>query len=356
MNFVNTQSMNVLFRRPLMMSGRRGFSLIEVLIAVVVLALGLLGVGAVFPVVIRSQRQSQDVIMGKVAARAATAYILGRKDMIGALRELAYDPTDNNKVEDPPEFEASPWQDWKANLANRGGRINGYGQIQLPHPDPDLSSDIIYVPLSARLYPAPYTESADPQYVWDIALRRKKEGGAQVVVFTRRIDPQIGVPDDVTLSDVLLAPVENVGPWPVAVSDESNEGGLPTGTGRGAYSLIRKVEMINWGGDDTANRDRKLVMIGTYADDETTNTGNRFSIVRRAEVIGQRLVDNLGNVYTVTGTLGSEINGEDGSKAQWLEIEPPLSVKTIQQSVDGADIVMLMTPQVPASIDIIDIE
>jgi prepilin-type N-terminal cleavage/methylation domain-containing protein len=355
MSFANNHAVQVLFRRERLMSGRRGFSLIEVLIAVVVLALGLLGVGAVFPVVIRSQRQSQDVIMGKVASRAASAYILGRKDLLASLRELAYDPTDNNKVEDPPEFEASPWQFWRE-LDSKGGSFSKEnGWIALPNPDPDFSTTVIYIPMADRLYPAPHTESADPLYVWDFTLRRKKEGGAQVVIFTRRIDPQIAIPDDVTLSDALLYPDPDNGPLPVAVG-KGDESGLPTGTGRGLYSMIRKVEMINWGGDSGAG-DRSLVMIGSAETTiDETGTSPRFSIVRRAEVIGQRLVDNLGNVYTVTDTVTAEIDGEDGGRAQWLRIDPPLANKTIQQSADGADIVMLMTPQVPAAVEVIDIE
>jgi Tfp pilus assembly protein PilV len=47
------------------------FSLIEVLISVLVLALGLLGLGAMFPVIIRQQRQATDATLGTMAANAA---------------------------------------------------------------------------------------------------------------------------------------------------------------------------------------------------------------------------------------------------------------------------------------------
>ena len=49
---------------------RRAFSLIEGLIAVLVLGVGLLGLAAVFPVVITQQRDAVDVIQGMALRRA----------------------------------------------------------------------------------------------------------------------------------------------------------------------------------------------------------------------------------------------------------------------------------------------
>jgi len=54
------------------------FTLIEVLIAVVVLAIGLLGLGMVFPVVVRQQRVAQDAILGYSAAESAAVDLINR--------------------------------------------------------------------------------------------------------------------------------------------------------------------------------------------------------------------------------------------------------------------------------------
>ena len=58
-------------------SGRRGFSLVEVLFAVFVLGLGLLGLASVFPAVIAQQRDAAETVGAASAGEAAVSYLTG---------------------------------------------------------------------------------------------------------------------------------------------------------------------------------------------------------------------------------------------------------------------------------------
>lgn len=90
---------NARHRRPHGRGRRRGFSLIEILIAIIILALGLLGIGSVFPVVIREQKQSQDRIFATLAEANVRAALRGFDELNKPIEYLP--PLDQVDVDFP---------------------------------------------------------------------------------------------------------------------------------------------------------------------------------------------------------------------------------------------------------------
>jgi prepilin-type N-terminal cleavage/methylation domain-containing protein len=168
---------------------RPGFSLIEVLIAIVVLALGLLGLASVFPVVVAQQRGVTDSVNGVSLERSAIEAL----ENDSRLAQRSFDTGIPNGQIDPDERRgwdlliAEPT--WSRNGAwvlaedTSGSGVIEYtpdGRIELRENNTGLS---VVIPVSQRLSPvgeqlAPGTE---PRYVWDFVTRRIDAGAPNVV-------------------------------------------------------------------------------------------------------------------------------------------------------------------------------
>ncbi|MFZ4575290.1 MAG: hypothetical protein ACOYN0_12885 [Phycisphaerales bacterium] len=342
------------------------FSLIEVLISVVVLALGLLGLAAVFPAVIRQQK---DVIVARTSDSARSS-----------LRELF---SRTSRTSEAPNFidweflaqdsllsaSAAPtecplaikytgqWQiawDWDGLDAGIATDYARFGDIEvgggvhfdcIPAVDgTEISTDLrdrnvaevldrepTFLYSYARLFPEPFS-GLDPEYVWDFVPRKTPNGVVQVAVFVRQVDPGIVVPRGSSLSKELLGTVDagNLLTRTVIPVAESIDG-VPTGNGRGVYSRVRSTVI-------RIDRDDPSIVYVT-----TGSPGNEsdLAIARK----GQKFVDSLdppsvqtivervrtGNGYTLTLSPGY---GEQQRNLQFEVIfTPQLAVEAFVETV-----------------------
>ncbi|MBL8760886.1 MAG: prepilin-type N-terminal cleavage/methylation domain-containing protein [Phycisphaerae bacterium] len=294
-------------RRPY----HRGFTLIEVLIAVLVLAIGLLGIGAVFPVVVRQQRQAQDTIQGLTARQSAEAYLRARVNTNNntLIRDIATFVDGNSK---PAE-----WQVPDVNLKTGVMTINGE----------DL-------PLADRLSPPPFAEVGDPQFVWDFAARRSGPNQLEVAVFVRRVDPGItlGSPSGkkYTLShalagDGVLAAYRRV---PVGMDNT----GRATLSGTPNYATLTVIDV------DPIEQGAKLVLA------KNTPAG----LIAALRQPGQKLIDNTGVVHTVA-------RADDVNRSA-VVLEQPLPSDVLYRIETGdLELRVLATPQVPAAATVVKV-
>lgn len=334
----------------------RAFTLVEILFAVMVLGIALLGLGAFFPVVVRQQQVAQDATLGVLASQSAEAQLKGRT-YNGATLEAylsAWARTQTTFIPDDGS--------WVTPIDPVTGAL--YFGV-----DPLLSPTVA---LADRLYPADASGAPAPQFVWDLAVRRITPrpiaGGApvnipgsdrvQAAMFVRRVDPRLALPRGgrVTslfqcLQDASLDETDRR--WPVSVSLTAAAGGVgePTLDGRvgQAYGYSMPVQVdVQFpaaGGGGVQSLDRLAVRGVRTA--EYSNMTNRRAFQLLAQP-GQQFVDNLGNVYTV---LGADPDPAAANNLV-LRFTPPVSESVPASDPDNPSSLnsILMTPQAPAAI------
>ena len=224
--------------RPGTAGGVGAFTLIEILIAIVVLALGLLGLAAVFPAVIAQQRAAIDETLGQSAATAAFAELTGGGDSIDwglLLSDAEFGRFDGGSglVRDGEQVGLIS-RFWDSGLGGGSQAVGEYlndgtlvlGKVPLqfafgtgPGPSAlDLNNDgvddsvgrrlangtyeNIEITSSARVFPALGT-GQPPVYVWDAAVRRESATEVQIAIFVRRLGLQGSASQGVT--DLILA-------------------------------------------------------------------------------------------------------------------------------------------------------
>lgn len=227
------------------------FSLIEVMMAVLILGLGLLGLGAIMPVVVKQQRIGADAVQGTMAANSALAVLEGtarlRSDYFNAAESIAIGKQTS------PDF----WRNWAETLPNGTNgntasqnnftnllpedglwfvaRVDATGAIAIG-PSRTAGANVnngifgvnpVRISMADRLYPSPSagTTTLDtglgaplplpeelrsyvaPSFVYDVAARRlvardlrsnprsipEASSKVQVAIFVRRVDPEIRV-------------------------------------------------------------------------------------------------------------------------------------------------------------------
>lgn len=347
-------------------SGRQaGFSLVEVLFAVLILGIALLGIGAMFPAVIREQRLANDSTFGVLVARGAEDYIRGHarlgRDFWDYWATLGQS-TRTNASDDPRAL--LPTGTWAPLGVSPSNGAAVLGEINIgTSPADDFR---VTIPLSDRLYPtspgggsaASVRETAGPGFVWDLAIRRldglpapvaaeqdfpisRSMNTLQVAVFVRRVDsglrPDRGVSPYAALLDTSLPASSRRLP----VSEDAR-GPRLDGTFDGArYSLPMVLQASFDAAVPGEQPVRDRLRLGNPVLTSDIPDAQLRAIASGAN---QMLVDDFGNVYTVIG-VDSRVNPVNGANTV-VRISPP-----IPASISPGDITQVVfTLQPPAAV------
>lgn len=281
------------------------FSLVEVLVAVLVLALGLLGLGAVFPTVLRQQRIATQTTMG-ISAQNTIAPILASNANFGeggnGWAQFRYYVRDNQATKG----------DWVAIEPIGDSDFDRLGGYDL-HNDPDPLRPPVFLPLSQRLFPTPFSSDAEPRFVWDLAARLTgdpasldypEDSPLLVAAFLRPVDTGIKTminPDDpqarrFSLAESLIDPglPRKARRGPVAV----NKQGVPTYNGE--VSLNNRystpvVLNVTGSGVPQSPLDQFVVKTDYFYGVQDEHVADTV-----LSAPGQRFLDRAGRLYTIT--------------------------------------------------------
>ncbi len=422
------------------------FTLVEILISILILALGVLGLGALFPVIIREQRLGADATSGVSASNSARAMLTeaewgsglvgnggakhpvlqsavtvdgltptewlwavlrdgSRYTLVPPIRPQdglgrGYDSSNVNRFQ---RYGQGEWFTALIDLQTGAAKI-GFPNItngvpvspatKVKYGNP-TSVDVfgcVDLPVSARLFP---TGGLEPQFVWDFAVQRVTDfdhthrpdwDDLRAVVFVRRIDQRLRAAGSAAS---ILDAITNVSGTVILadrrfpVGEDMN--GNPTldgtdGLGALRYSGIKTCEVdfyFNPANPAMSRRDRLYVSTAWAGQKPAANV--LALMWAQMKQPGQKLVDNLGNVYTVTGygnepgVTGSEtFDGVAG--ADYLRIDPPVPESVTQERSAAASggretnvysnnsgyatraiRQVAFTPQIPVSVTLVEV-
>ncbi|MFN8817203.1 MAG: prepilin-type N-terminal cleavage/methylation domain-containing protein [bacterium] len=339
---------------------RAGFSLVEVLFAVLILGIALLGIGAMFPAVIREQRLANDSTFGVLVARGAEDYVRGHarfgQDFWNYWATLGQATWGNLSDDASLLQDDATWLPVTVD-ADTGAAILGEVNRGVS-PQDDFR---VRVPLADRLYPtapggggsAVASDLAGPSFVWDLAIRRQtalpaRTGTApdkpitrqmntlQVAVFVRRVDSGVRPPRGQSLYSAMLNAGLGASDRRLPVAEDAR-GPRLDGTFEGARYSRPMVMGVSFD-SSLPSRDRLVLLSSAIASDIPDDQLRSI-----AAASNQVLVDNLGNVYTVIG-VDSRVSQNSGPLS--VRISPPVPASVVAGGITQ----VVFTLQPPAAV------